>query len=681
MSQSVSLSPRTWPALLGSLADRPLALLCLALALNALALPYAGIIHDARLYAAQIAERLHPGSYADDLFLRYGSQDRYSLFTPVMTPLAYLVGLEAAFFLGYLASKALLLWGVIRLVGALVPDRPAAVLSVLFVSIVPLPFGGNEVFHVNESFLTPRLAACGLVLLALERGLAGRPGIALLLLAGALLLHPLMAVGGLFTFVLWWLATRLTHRQFACVMGAGFVVGGAVVCYQPLGTRLFGRIDSDWRGVMLDICYFIQPSVWSVRDWVRLGWGALVLVVAAQTVARPNRAFLLAVCLAALAGLVGSLAAEQTDYLLLFQTSPYRVLWLPELLAAPLAFAWASALWQRGTSGARGLSLIVVLLATCDWVHDAVPAVVLFLIILPACAIGWRGLGTVPRRADWIVRSALTGFLATVGVLGAYNAFVFVGAFFLPPTFYRDVHPIQVLAATPNLVYKLPLFLALAAGALVVLARLGPGLRFGTACVVLAVGYQGTLAALGSSAWYGERFTAQYAPREFAIGTLRARSAAVGQPLTVYWPGEVRDVWFGAGARSYFSAAQLSGCGFNRGTALEGKRRAMLVRPFELAFLNRRPPPPLLRAAFWHLFQADDSTPAPTEEDLFRLCREEGLDFIVLEDAFADLACATNGRWYVYDCRQLRERRRPGGPDSPPASSEPVTFSTRDQLK
>jgi hypothetical protein len=672
MNQPDSDPQRTWPARLGGLADRPLVLLCVVLALNALTQPYAGLTHDARLYAVQVAERLQPGSYAADLFLRYGSQDRYSIFTPVMVPLASLVGLEAAFFCGYLASKALFLWAAIRLIRTLVPDRLAAALSVLFISIAPLPFGGNEVFRLNEPFLTPRLAASGLVMLGLERMLARRLVIALLLLTAACALHPLMSMVGPLTFALWWLADRLTRRQFAAVLAAGGVLGGIVLGYQPLGVRLFGRIDSHWGSALLDVCYFVNPEMWFARDWMRMAWAAVVCVVAALTVAASARTFLLAVLLSSAAGLIGSVAAVRSDYLLLLQTSPYRTLWLLEFLAAPLGFAGALALWRRGASAARCLSLVVVLLATCDWVHDAVPGFVLFVIILPACVIGWRGLGTAPRRPDWLARSAVTAFLATVAVLTAYNAIVFIGAFLLPPTFYRDVHPVQVLMAAPSLIYKLPLLLAVAAGTCALLGRLGGGRRLGAACVALAIGYPVALTAIGHSQWYGERFVAQYPPREFVLETLRLRSAEAGRPLTVYWPGDVRDVWFGARASGYFSAAQLSGCGFNRGTALEGKRRARLVRAFELAYLDHRSPPPFLQAAFWRLFDTDASHPAPTEEDLFRLCREGGLDFIVVEDAFDGLACATDGRLYVYDCRQLRDLEQ---------TSRPVAVSAREQPK
>src|SRR5688500_3578418 len=69
---------RPWPARLcpglDRLADAPGAVLCLMLALNALLVPYIGLDHDARLYAIQAVERVQPGRYADDLYLRFGSQ-------------------------------------------------------------------------------------------------------------------------------------------------------------------------------------------------------------------------------------------------------------------------------------------------------------------------------------------------------------------------------------------------------------------------------------------------------------------------------------------------------------------------------------------------------------------------------------------------------------------------------
>src|SRR6516225_361745 len=63
------------------LAERAWTLLVVLLCVNAFSFPYAGITHDARLYSVQVLNRVEDGSYSDDLFFRYGSQDDYSLFS------------------------------------------------------------------------------------------------------------------------------------------------------------------------------------------------------------------------------------------------------------------------------------------------------------------------------------------------------------------------------------------------------------------------------------------------------------------------------------------------------------------------------------------------------------------------------------------------------------------------
>jgi hypothetical protein len=58
----------------------------------------------------------------------------------------------------------------------------------------------------------------------------------------------------------------------------------------------------------------------------------------------------------------------------------------------------------------------------------------------------------------------------------------------------------------------------------------------------------------------------------------------------------------------------------------------------------------------------------PTEQDLFRLCDEQGLDFVVLEHRFPGLFSATDGCFFIYDCRRLRARAH-GSTPAPGASS------------
>ena len=82
-------------------------------------------------------------------------------------------------------------------------------------------------------------------------------------------------------------------------------------------------------------------------------------------------------------GLAGSLIAVHTSYLLLIVSSPYRAMWLAELLAVPLGFGGAARLWERGTPLARGTAVGLVALLTLGW-SGAFPFV-LFGAMLLAC--------------------------------------------------------------------------------------------------------------------------------------------------------------------------------------------------------------------------------------------------------------------------------------------------------
>src|SRR5260370_14260139 len=108
MSTVSEALPRRLFPLPQQLVSSPLSLLCLALFANAVFQPYLGLFHDARLYAFFLESRLEPAQGFDqDLYLVYGSQDRYSLFSFLMLPLARLIGLHAGRFLVYLVVKAL----------------------------------------------------------------------------------------------------------------------------------------------------------------------------------------------------------------------------------------------------------------------------------------------------------------------------------------------------------------------------------------------------------------------------------------------------------------------------------------------------------------------------------------------------------------------------------------------
>ena len=219
------------------------ALFFLLLTVNSIALPYAGVTHDARLYSIQVVNQVEGGAYADDLFFRYGSQDEYSLFSRLASPVVRWLGLPTAFFVIYLLSKSILIFGMTRLAQTLVPHRTATTLALIYCMAIGLHYGGQQILRLQENFVTPRTLGCGLVLIGLDLLLRGTPVSSLLLMLLAAAIHPLMACGG---------AADLDRIQPVDVPAGreglhqaqrlpGCTLAAVVLGIEPLGKRCFGE--------------------------------------------------------------------------------------------------------------------------------------------------------------------------------------------------------------------------------------------------------------------------------------------------------------------------------------------------------------------------------------------------------------------------------------------------------
>ncbi len=336
-------------AALRALAERPWTLLLFLLALNALAQPYGGITHDARLYAMQVQNRSQNNAYQDDIFFRYGSQDQYSLFSPALAPLAGWLGIHWTFFLVYLLGNGLLLFALLRFVRALVPDPLISTLALLYLVTNPIPYGRSDGFCVLEPYLTPRVLADALVLLALERLLAGWYLAALLLLLAGFLLHPLMAIGAVLVLATSAVLCVLGPRRFLWLaIPAGLAVA-AVLAYPPLGYRLLGRMDGEWGKWVFSLSPQLYPQQWKADDWAHTVVSLVVLTVAAvlSRQAGWRGRFLLALALVASVGLAVNVVGCLLGYQRIVAGQPYRVLWLVRLIQVPLTLHLAAWLWNR----------------------------------------------------------------------------------------------------------------------------------------------------------------------------------------------------------------------------------------------------------------------------------------------------------------------------------------------
>jgi hypothetical protein len=191
--------------------------------------PYDGIVRDAR-YLLQPLSHLHPDLHRNDVFLKFSSEDNYTVFTPLHARPVSLVGAEAATSLiTFFSSLAVLTSGWL-----LVRTQSTAVRTWLGVGLLVILtgyYGMGATFTILEGFATPRMPAEALVLFAITARISNRRLLTSTALAGRILLHPIVAFPAIvLLFVTEWRLSNL--RPLAALVAIGAAI--AIVCMTAL---------------------------------------------------------------------------------------------------------------------------------------------------------------------------------------------------------------------------------------------------------------------------------------------------------------------------------------------------------------------------------------------------------------------------------------------------------------
>ncbi len=636
------------------LGDRPVTLFVLLLAVNALARPYQNCAHDARLYSLQVLNQAENGAFADDVFLRYGSQDQFSIFSRAVGPLAAAFGVRATFFVLYLVFNTLFLWGLFRFIRRLFPDPAVSSASLIFLVAADLFYGGHAIFSVHEQFFTPRLVATALVLHALDRLVAQRFLASFLLLAFGLVMHPLMAFGGAVIwagYVVWYF---LGPKVFAAGVAVSCGVALLVLAIPPLALACFGQMDDEWHEMVRISVLYNYPDAWSIYDWINhvlafgLGIAAVVWLCRGDPVRAP---FYTVLTLVALLGLAMTTIASLSPYALLFQGQPYRVVWILKLVQIPLGFL-VIARWSQAPELVR--RLVALGLAAFFFVYTySDNELLLFLFAIPIAVFFWRFVAD-PVRSDWWYWAGITTFAIGAAAWMTYRwGFVVVNREIILDYYDKSDFVRLMTQFVPPAMWLLAAVLLFKR---LETARQEQAFRYAGLCFALAIPslYFGLDVSLQGRGIY-TRFGADVAFVKDAIGERSQESPRV--PTVYSSLGRAEYVWLDMHAASYFDVVQTAGVMFNRKTATELHRRINLVSKFELERLRKEA-----------LFITDDGKllierlykepfdgPPPTEEDLARLCADPGLDYVVIPQEFPGLYSAGNGRIFVYECNKVNK--------------------------
>lgn len=378
--------------------------------------PYGGIRHDAVLYSLFALARLHPDTLTADIFLRFGSQDSFSLFTPIYAAVMSVLGMEhAAQLLVFLFQAALL--GCAWLLARRFMPLLDATLSIALLLVLPDEYGMGDTFHFLEDFITARLPAEALVLGAVLAATTQRYWIAAGCVIAAMLIHPIMGASGAAFLVITFLVPRRPRLTLA-IMGGGFTAAvGILVAIAPLG-----RVqDVDWLFAIHSSSSYLFISMWTLFDWTRAAIYLALLTIGWRIGATPG---LRQVCVGLLAtvacgALISLVFCDLLHVSLFIDVQAWRWFWLADILAITLAPAILRSCWQRGYAGR-----IAVLTLGSAWVFRNLPPDLLLITAAVACALLPTKSG---QHRYW--RLALLGACALTGVaicLNISNAFDYV---------------------------------------------------------------------------------------------------------------------------------------------------------------------------------------------------------------------------------------------------------------
>ena len=602
---------------------------------------YRELSADAELYALQALARLRPALGAD-IYLQNASQDRYTVFSWFYAKVMAQLGLHQAARCLYVTCSAWFLaaaWLLMRRLS----DAKTAWLALVLLMIQVGHYGAYGVFRYSEEFLTARSLAEALTVTALACNFRGARAWAGAIMAGAMFIHPLMALPGLLLLLCLWAPPRLSIQgALAGICLAGLIALAALVAARPTG--VLALIDGTWLAVVRERSQFLFLQLWRASDWTTnaLPFASLaltLLIVPDQRLRRLAFASMLVgasgLCVALIASTIGPAA-------ILMQGQAWRWVWIPSFTAIALLAPTLLWMWRDEKCGPA-----CVMLLLCG----ASSPVLNIWACLGLTLLLWQFR---PHISDRIVHLLRWGALVLALVLVGWTvANIWMIAHSPSPEGGRE----GALAAALRNILGLP-----------------------TACLMLfglswwwvstrrslwtVAGASVAFAALAALAWPGSlrQLSTNGTDAEINAYADWRNVIPVGSNVAVLGVhNSASFVWFTLGRADYLSIDQSSGVVFSRATAEEIKRRSEVLEPLQQPTYMVMTS--LARAARGEKVDEEQDKPL-TAAALIGVCHDKELGFMIAREAvgFEPLRHTLPGAykdWYLYDCRQVRSSGRP----------------------
>jgi hypothetical protein len=601
--------------------------------------PFRGIRHDSILYIGQTFNSLWPAQLSSDWFFLGASQDRYTIFTPLMARAIEAVGLQTAEIGLLLSFNAFFLWAA----WLLLKELPALMRWAALVSLAALShtYGGEGAFAFAEPFLNARTLAEPFGLLALALLLRGRLGWSLLALAATLACHPLVALP---VIAVGWTFLCLADRRWLWLgLCVGLVPVLGLANVGPFGAVLHAY-DAAWFHEVRNVdtqCFLLD---WGVLDWAAVLLD-LALVLLVWRLLRGTRLARLAMATAiasVVLTLVWGLGVDAGHNILLTQLQLWRIYWLLHFVSLCLLPA---ILLHYVRDGARGQWLAAAVVLACvavqsNWDTGWIGCVWL--------AIVFAAVKRDVKLSRGIVRLATYGTLAVSALVMAF-VYAKTREAVMQSGEFGDTQWLSI-------VFSLLLVSAgVGFGGLMALRSARPVARAAMGAVAVA------LLLFGIRAWDQRAPWQIYTERSYAAGG-RPFEGQIPAGAEVFWENSPLQTWLLLHRPSFFSINQASGLLFSREASMEFARRN---RPFKALMYQEKSCGELAGMRFLRGYTGEvDCRPPVTL--MKRICNDPtgGPDYMIFDWQrpeglvgswkFEEGPPSSHATYYLYDCSKLR---------------------------
>ncbi len=521
--------------------------------------PYLGVAYnDSTLYSVQALARLHPSQLGSDVFLRFGSQDDYTLFSPLYAQAIRWFDLEPAAAMLTLVFQ-MTFFGAAWLFARQVMPTRHAVLALGLLAALPSSYGIENFFSYVESFLTPRQIAEALVLASIACLLAGRNVAAALCLLAGFAMHPIMAFAGVvFIFCL---KVALPRPRLSAALVTAALLGAWAVTATARSGR-FAAFDPTWLGLIRDYSPYLFVSTWSLENWGRIVVpGAVLIAGALGSASAAVRQLCAAALLTALASLlVAIVCCDRLNGIIFIQMQPWRWLWLSEVTAVVLLPVITEDCLARGPSGRATVILLIGAWLLRDYIFSlgVSVAAIVCAAVPPA---------TLSHRSGRLLLAGSLGTLALSAIIVAATRSSYVPLDTIPAnSMIAELVAVARRWGEDGVAYSL----SIAASWWILTRRntMSSALSLLLVCGVLCAVTVTQVSKTWTSYVYTARLKAAFAPWREAIPT----------GTEVIWPGTPMGAWYVLERPSYYSIHQVAGDIFSRDKALEIHRRALLIQ-------------------------------------------------------------------------------------------------------